>query len=239
MYLIPAIDLMGGKCVRLLQGNYQKVTIYHHHPLELAQRFQDAGISHLHLVDLEGAKARTPVNLKVLEAIAGRTSLRIDFGGGIQTTDDLRRVFDAGASQATIGSIAVKNPDLFSQWIARHGSESIILAADVRQGKVAVSGWQETTPLAVIDFISQQVQLGVQYVLCTDIERDGTLQGVNCQLYEDILQHLPHIQLIASGGVSSLADIEALQPLKLYGVIIGKAFYEERITWQDLRQFAK
>ncbi|MCS7017924.1 MAG: 1-(5-phosphoribosyl)-5-[(5-phosphoribosylamino)methylideneamino]imidazole-4-carboxamide isomerase [Cytophagales bacterium] len=238
MYLIPAIDLVDGKCVRLTQGDYQRMTVYHHNPVEVAKKFQDAGISRLHLVDLDGAKAKKVINLKVLEAIARQTALHIDFGGGVQSTEDLRRVFDAGAAQVTGGSIAVKNPELFMNWLQTYGSERIILGADARNGSIAVSGWQETTDLPLTDFIASYIAKGIRYVICTDVTRDGTLQGAARDVYASLLQQFPSLQLIASGGIGTIADVEALQPLNLYGVIIGKAFYEGRITWQDLKRYA-
>jgi phosphoribosylformimino-5-aminoimidazole carboxamide ribotide isomerase len=238
MYLIPAIDLIGGKCVRLTQGDYQKMTVYHDNPVEMAQRFEDAGISHLHLVDLDGAKAKTVVNLHVLEGIARHTSLHIDFGGGVQSDEDIRRVFDAGAAQVTGGSIAVKNPEMFTRWLQTYGSDRIILGADARDGKIAVSGWQEITELPLSDFIGDYIAKGVKYAICTDVGRDGMLQGAAGELYAALMQQFPDLQLIASGGVGSIADVEALQSLDLYGVIIGKAFYEGRITWEELKYYA-
>ncbi|WP_448519938.1 1-(5-phosphoribosyl)-5-[(5-phosphoribosylamino)methylideneamino]imidazole-4-carboxamide isomerase [Rhodoflexus sp.] len=238
MYLIPAIDIIGGKCVRLTQGDYQRMTVYHDNPVEMAQRFEDAGISRLHLVDLDGAKAKTVVNLQVLEGIARHTSLHIDFGGGVQSDEDIRRVFDAGAAQVTGGSIAVKNPEMFTRWLQTYGSDRIVLGADARDGKIAISGWQETTQLPLADFISDYMAKGVKYVICTDVGRDGMLQGAAHGLYAELLSQLPDLQLIASGGIGSISDVEALQTLNLYGVIIGKAFYEGRITWNELKYYA-
>jgi len=238
MHLIAAIDLIGGKCVRLTQGDYRKMTIYHDNPVEVAQRFEEAGISRLHLVDLDGAKAQTVVNLHVLESIARYTSLKIDFGGGVQSDEDIRRVLDAGAEQVTGGSIAVKNPEMFTRWLTTYGSERIILGADARNGKIAVSGWKETTEFSLMEFIGNYVSKGVRYAICTDVSRDGMLQGAAIELYANIMHQFPDLQLIASGGIGSIADVEALMPLNLYGVIIGKAFYEGRITLKELKYYA-
>lgn len=237
MEIIPAIDLIDGKCVRLTQGDYQQKKEYSRHPLEVAQRFADHGIRRLHLVDLDGARQKKVVNLPVLEQIASQTSLAIDFGGGVQSDDDLQRVLDAGARQVTGGSIAVRHPDVFLNWLTCYGAEKIILGADARNRKVAISGWQEQATHDVIDFIKDYQQQGVCYVICTDVAKDGLLQGPSLELYQEIQTKVPSIQLIASGGVTSVDDLRQLQQLGVYGVIIGKALYEGTIALPDLTEF--
>lgn len=234
MEIIPAIDLIDGKCVRLTQGDYAQKTKYSDHPLEIAQKFEAAGIKRLHLVDLDGAKARKIVNLDVLHAITQNTSLNVDFGGGVQSDEDIRLAFGSGATQITGGSIAVKNPDLFEKWIAEFGNKKIILGADAKNRKIAVGGWEETTAMDVISFIKSYVEKGIQYVICTDVSKDGLLQGPSVDLYRDILQEIPGIKLIASGGVSSMKDLEELKKSGVYGAIVGKAFYEGRISLEEL-----
>ncbi|MBC8110125.1 MAG: 1-(5-phosphoribosyl)-5-[(5-phosphoribosylamino)methylideneamino]imidazole-4-carboxamide isomerase [Verrucomicrobia bacterium] len=237
MYLIPAIDIIEGKAVRLTQGDYSQKKIYNQKPLEVALQFEDAGLSRLHLVDLDGAKAKKIVNYKVLEQIASKTKLHIDFGGGIQSDDDLKIAFNSGASQVTGGSVAVKNPELFGSWLKDFGSEKIILGADCKNEKIAVSGWEESTQLWIYDFIEKFQEKGVKYVISTDVEKDGLLQSPNFDLYKNILSQTPAIQLIASGGVSNIGDLEKLSEMKLFGVIIGKAIYENRISLEDLKNF--
>jgi phosphoribosylformimino-5-aminoimidazole carboxamide ribotide isomerase len=239
MIIIPAIDIIDGKCVRLTQGDYEQVKRYDSNPLDVALRYQDAGLTHLHLVDLDGAKAKRIINYKVLEYLCSQTSLHIDFGGGLQSNDDLRIAFECGAKQITGGSIAVKNRELFLAWIAEFGAERIILGADARNEKIAVSGWQETTELSVFEFIESYTQAGIQYCICTDIAKDGMMQGASHDLYKNILERMPHLRLIASGGVSSMHDIEQCRENNLYGAIIGKALYEGAITLSDLRSFAQ
>jgi phosphoribosylformimino-5-aminoimidazole carboxamide ribotide isomerase len=235
--IIPAIDMIEGKCVRLTQGDYGKKTIYNENPLEVALEFEDAGLKRLHLVDLDGAKAKKVVNWKVLEKIASRTSLHIDFGGGVQSEDDIRIVFDSGAKQVTGGSIAVKQPALFKEWLSVYGGEKIILGADAKNEKVAVSGWEEGTDLWVYDFVEQYVELGVKYTISTDVAKDGLLQGPSFDLYKNLQDKCPDLKIIASGGVSGMGDVEKLAEMNIYGVIIGKAIYENRITLQDLKKF--
>ena len=235
--IIPAIDLIDGKCVRLSQGDYAQKTVYNENPLEVAKMFADAGISRLHLVDLDGAKAHHIVNHKVLEKITSGTGLVVDFGGGLKSDDDLRIAFECGASMVTGGSIAVKNQDVFSSWINRFGGEKIILGADVKDEKIAVGGWIETTDLDLMPFIKNYMQQGISKVICTDISKDGMLQGPAIGLYKKMLAEEPDMYLIASGGVSSMRDIELLHEALVPAVITGKAIYEGRITLKELSQF--
>ena len=238
MHLIPAIDLIDGKCVRLTQGDYKQKKIYNERPLEVAKQFEDAGLSRLHLVDLDGAKAKKVINWKVLEAIASQTTLHVDFGGGVQSNDDLRVVFESGAKQITGGSVAVKNPDLFENWLKQYGSEAIILGADARNERVAVSGWEEGTGLWVYDFVEEWVEKGAKYAISTDVAKDGLLEGPSFGLYKNLQERCPQLQIIASGGVSNLGDLEKLAEMNLFGVIIGKAIYEGRIKLSELQNFS-
>ncbi len=235
--VIPAIDLIDGKCVRLSQGDYDRKTIYNENPLEVAKMFEDSGIKRLHLVDLDGAKASHIVNHKVLEKITHGTNLIVDFGGGLKTDEDLRIAFECGASMITGGSIAVKKPETFLSWIKNYGAGKIILGADVKDEKIAVSGWIESTDIELIPFIEKYLREGVQKVICTDISKDGMLEGPSIELYKKMNNSLPGIYLIASGGVSSLADIEILEANGIPAVITGKALYEGRIKLADLKQF--
>jgi phosphoribosylformimino-5-aminoimidazole carboxamide ribotide isomerase len=237
MEIIPAIDIIDGKCVRLSQGDFAQKKIYNEKPLEVAKQFEGAGIKRLHLVDLDGAKKGIIVNQKALEKIAKNTKLIIDFGGGIKTDADLRSVFDAGASIAAIGSIAVKNANLFSSWIKKHGPDKILLGADVRNEKIAVSGWAEQTKISIYDFIEQKINIGATNIFCTDISKDGLLEGTSTELYKTIIEKFPKINLTASGGVSSMKDIEELEKIGCKGVIIGKAIYEGRIKLNDLHNY--
>ena len=237
MEIIPAIDIIDGKCVRLTQGDYAQKKEYSSDPLAMARQFEDAGIRRLHLVDLDGAKQKKIVNHKVLEKIANHTKLHIDFGGGVQSDEDLQLAFDCGAKQITGGSIAVKNPALFDSWLAKYGSEKIILGADAKDRKIAVSGWQESTETDLLEFLKVYRKKSVKYTICTDVAKDGLLQGPAVDLYREILQEIPDLQLIASGGVSSIDDLKALQEINVYGVIIGKALYEEKITLAELQPF--
>jgi phosphoribosylformimino-5-aminoimidazole carboxamide ribotide isomerase len=234
MHIIPAIDLIDGKAVRLTQGDYNRKTEYNARPLEVAQQFEDAGLTRLHLVDLDGAKAKRVINHKVLETIASRTKLWIDFGGGVQSDDDLRIVFESGAQQVTGGSVAVKNPDLFQGWLAQYGPDKIILGADARNEKIAVSGWAEGSDIWVQDFVQCWLEAGITHVISTDIAKDGLLQGPSFDLYKTIQALSSDLRVIASGGVSNMADIEKLAEQNLYGVIVGKAIYEGRITLAQL-----
>jgi phosphoribosylformimino-5-aminoimidazole carboxamide ribotide isomerase len=235
--IIPAIDLIDGKCVRLSQGDYAQKTVYNENPLEVAKMFADAGIRRLHLVDLDGAKAHHIVNHKVLERITSGTDLVVDFGGGLKSDDDLRIAFECGASMVTGGSIAVKNPDVFSSWISKFGAEKIILGADVKDEKIAVGGWLETTELELLPFIKNYIQQGITKIICTDISKDGMLQGPALELYKKMLAAQPDMYLIASGGVSSIRDIELLHEAAVPAVITGKAIYEGRITLKELSRF--
>jgi phosphoribosylformimino-5-aminoimidazole carboxamide ribotide isomerase len=237
MLIIPAIDLIEGKCVRLTQGDYSQKTIYNENPVEVAKQFEDAGLTHLHLVDLDGAKAKKVINWKVLERIATQTKLNIDFGGGVQSDGDLKTVFESGAKQVTGGSIAVKNPEMFENWLKTYGSEQIILGADARNERVAVSGWEEGTAIWVYDFVEEWVAKGVRYTVSTDVAKDGLLQGPSFDLYKNLQEHCPDLQIVASGGVSNMADLEKLSETNIYGVIVGKAIYEGRIKLADLLRF--
>jgi len=237
MDIIPAIDLIDGKCVRLSQGDYDRKTTYNENPLEVAKAFEDHGIRRLHLVDLDGAKAHHIVNHRVLENISTHTSLIIDFGGGLKTDEDLRIAFECGAQMITGGSIAVKSPDVFESWITQFGAEKIILGADVKEEKIAVTGWTEETELFLLPFLENYINKGIQKVICTDISKDGMLQGPSTELYKKILTSFPDLYLVASGGVSSLADLEALAEAGLPAVIFGKAIYEGRIALKDLSRF--
>ncbi|MEP1087440.1 MAG: 1-(5-phosphoribosyl)-5-[(5-phosphoribosylamino)methylideneamino]imidazole-4-carboxamide isomerase [Algoriphagus sp.] len=237
MQIIPAIDLIGGKCVRLSQGDYSSKKEYHDDPLEMAKRFEGVGIQRLHLVDLDGAKAKKIVNADVLQRICAGTSLQVDFGGGIQADEEIEKAFELGAKQVTGGSIAVKNATLFQAWIAKYGSEKIILGADAKNKKIAVGGWEETTSVDLIPFVKDYVAKGIRYVICTDVAKDGLLQGPSTDLYKEILQEIPGVKLIASGGVSSVADLEELEKIGVYGTIVGKAYYEGRVTLEELAAF--
>lgn len=235
--IIPAIDLIDAKCVRLSQGDYNQKTVYNENPLEVAKMFEDAGITRLHLVDLDGAKAKHIVNYKVLETIAGKTNLVIDFGGGLKSDKDLEIAFNSGAAMVTGGSIAVKEKDTFLSWLEKFGSEKIILGADAKDGNIAVSGWLETTELAVIDFISEFHKQGISKVISTDISRDGMLSGPSFELYTDIMKTLPEVEIIASGGIATMDEILKLDEMGVPGVITGKAIYENRITLKEIEKF--
>lgn len=237
MDIIPAIDLIDGKCVRLTQGDYDKKTIYNENPLEVAKQFESIGIKRLHLVDLDGAKKGEVVNIKVLENIASNTDLIIDFGGGIKSEESLQHVFNAGANLATIGSLAVKEPELFFDWIEKYGPGKIMLGADVNNEKIAISGWLNTTDINVYDFIKINYLKGIKNVFCTDISKDGMLQGPALDLYMKIMKEVPGLKIIASGGVSGIDEIKLLKQIGCGGVIIGKAIYEGRITIDELKDF--
>ena len=235
MHIIPAIDLIDGKAVRLTQGDYSQKKEYNARPLEVAQQFEDAGLTRLHLVDLDGAKEKRVINWKVLELISSKTSLHVDFGGGVQSDDDLRMVFECGAKQVTGGSIAVKQPDVLERWLAQYGSDKIILGADAKNEKIAVSGWEEGTDVWVYDFIQTWTEKGIQYVISTDVAKDGLLQGPSFELYRNMQDQFPKLNIIASGGVSNMADIETLADMGVFGVIVGKAIYEGRVTLKELQ----
>lgn len=237
MRIIPAIDIIEGKCVRLSKGDYDTKKIYNEDPLEVAKSFEGEGLKYLHLVDLDGAKAKHIVNWKVLEKIATKTALSIDFGGGIKSDEDLKVAFESGANQITGGSIAVKDPALFESWIIKHGPDKIILGADALDGKIAVSGWQEGTDESIVSFIENYFEKGVEHVISTDISKDGMLEGPSFDLYEKILKDTPQLKLIASGGIAGIDDLHRLKEMGLEGTIIGKAIYENRITLKELVQF--
>jgi phosphoribosylformimino-5-aminoimidazole carboxamide ribotide isomerase len=236
MFIIPAIDLIDGKCVRLTQGDYAQKKIYNENPLEVAKEFADAGIQKLHVVDLDGARGGGIINHKVLERIAGGTDLEIDWGGGMKSDDDLRIAFESGASQVTGGTIAVKKPEVFLSWLERYGADKIILGTDVRGDKIAVSGWEEASDRELFEFLADYVAKGVRYTICTDVSKDGLLQGTARELYARIRKEQPTVNLIASGGVTDMSDVIALRELDCYGVIIGKAIYEGRISLQELME---
>lgn len=237
MRIIPAIDIIDGKCVRLSKGDYDTKKIYNENPLEVAKSFEAHGIQYLHLVDLDGAKSSKIINHKVLEQIASKTSLKIDFGGGLKSDDDLKIAFECGATQLTGGSIAVKNPELFKKWIQQYGTNKIILGADANNRKIAIAGWLEESKEEVIPFIQNYQKEGISYVICTDIAKDGMLEGPSFELYQDILKECPNVKLIASGGISTFDELPKLAELGCEGTIIGKAIYEGRITLKQLEKY--
>lgn len=237
MQIIPAIDIINGKCVRLTQGDYHSVKVYNEDPLEVAKEFEDAGLMRLHLVDLDGAKEGAVKNWKVLEKIAGRTELEIDFGGGIKTATDVDIVLNSGARWATVGSIAVKNEEEFVRWIEKKGAAKFLLGADVKNEKIAVGGWLETTDIWIYDFIRKYMAHGITQVFCTDVSKDGLLQGPSVKLYKRIIEEFPSLHFIASGGVSSMKDLEDLAAIGCNGAIVGKAIYENRISLKELKTF--
>ena len=237
MQIIPAIDIIDGKCVRLTEGDYEQKTIYNENPLEVAKAFEAAGIQRLHLVDLDGAKAGAVKNWKVLETIALNTKLVIDFGGGIKTGEDVALVFERGATLATIGSIAVSNPALFLSWVDMYGADRFFLGADVKDNCIAVNGWMQTSSTNIETFIGDYLSKGITHIFCTDVSKDGRLEGPSTILYQSLIQAFPNLQLVASGGVSSLQDLEALDQIGCSGAIVGKAIYENRISLESLQQF--
>lgn len=234
MRIIPAIDIIDGKCVRLTQGDYAQKKIYNENPLEVAKEFEDAGLNYLHLIDLDGAKAGKVVNWKVLETLVTNTKLNVDFGGGIKTDEEVKQLFDIGVKQINIGSIAVTQPLKIGEWIELFGREKIILSADVKNEMIAISGWQEDSSILITTFLKDYIQKGVEYVTCTDISTDGMLTGPNVQLYTKILLSFPQLNLVASGGVSCLDDLIELEQIGVDGAIVGKAIYEGRITLAEL-----
>ena len=234
MRIIPAIDIIDGKCVRLTKGDYSTKKVYNENPVEVAKRFEGIGIEYLHLVDLDGAKAQHIVNFKILEQISSKTSLKIDFGGGLKSNEDLHIAFNSGARQITGGSIAVKNPKMFESWVEKYGGTKIILGADCNNNKIAVSGWQEESEEEVIPFINQYHKKGINYVICTDIAKDGMLEGPSFELYKDIMASAPQVKLIASGGVTSIDDLNKLESMGCEAAIIGKAIYEGHISLKEL-----
>jgi phosphoribosylformimino-5-aminoimidazole carboxamide ribotide isomerase len=237
MKIIPAIDIIDGKCVRLSKGDYNTKIIYNQNPLEVAKTFEAHGITNLHLVDLDGAKSSHIVNHKILHQISTKTNLKIDFGGGLKSDDDIKIAFENGASQITGGSIAIKNPELFKNWIQKFGSEKIILGADANNEKVAISGWLEESQEDLFPFIKNYFKDGIKYVICTDIAKDGMLQGPSFDLYKKILIEIPTIELIASGGIATFDDLPKLAEMGCHGTIIGKAIYENRISLKQLENF--
>ena len=237
MEIIPAIDLIDGKCVRLTEGDFKQKTIYNESPLEVAKQFENAGIKRLHLVDLDGARAGKVQNWKVLESISRETGLVIDFGGGIKTAEEVEKIFDLGARYATIGSIAVKNELMLVAWFEKYGADRFLLGADVKNEKLAIGGWLETTGIDIIDFIGKYLGHGIRQLFCTDVSKDGKLEGPSIDLYRKILHHFPNIHFIASGGVSSKDDLILLREIGCNGVIVGKAIYENRISINDLTAF--
>ena len=239
MELIPAIDIIDEKCVRLTKGNFSKKTIYSDSPLDVAKEFEAAGLKRLHIVDLDGANGAIKRNLQTLEDICNGTSLEIDFGGGLKTTEDVQAVFSAGASMANLGSIIIKNPGLFAQWINSFGAEKFLPGADVLHKKIKINGWKEDTDLDIIAFIQRLIKLNISKIFCTDISKDGMMQGPSTDLYKEILKTFPKLHLIASGGVSCYDDLLTLRDAGCSGAIIGKAFYEGKITMQQVDNFLK
>ncbi|MCP9749219.1 1-(5-phosphoribosyl)-5-[(5-phosphoribosylamino)methylideneamino]imidazole-4-carboxamide isomerase [Lacihabitans sp. CS3-21] len=235
--VIPAIDIIDGKCVRLTQGDYEQKKIYNEDPAEVAKEFEDAGIKRLHLVDLDGAKEKRIINHKVLEKIANSTKLIIDFGGGIQSDEDIQKAFDFGAKMITGGSIAVKNQEMFLGWLEKFGPEKIILGADAKDEMIAISGWQESTKVSVFDFIEEYLKKGIKYTISTDVAKDGLLQGPSFELYEKMQAKFSDLKIIASGGVSEMKDLEKLNDQGVFGVIVGKAIYEGKIGLKELEKF--
>lgn len=237
MRIIPAIDIINGECVRLSKGDYNKKTVYSKNVLDVAKNFEDNGIQFLHLVDLDGAKENRIINYKTLEQISSKTSLIIDFGGGLKSKEDIKIAFESGAKQVTLGSVAVKNPELFLETLEKYGNEKIILGADAKKEKIAVSGWLEESEMNIYDFIKEKTEDGIQYIISTDIDKDGMLEGPSFDLYEKIIAENPDIKLIASGGITSTKNLVQLKSLGCEGAIIGKALYENRISLNDLKPF--
>lgn len=232
--LIPAIDIIGGQCVRLTKGDYAAKRVYDESPVQMARRFEQLGFRRLHVVDLDGAKSKHIVNTATLSEITRSTRLTVDFGGGIKTDEDIELAFSNGAAMVTVGSVAVSHPDLFARWLARYGAERIILGADVRNGMISINGWKEDSSEQLLPFLGRYVDMGVVHVLCTEIARDGTLQGPATALYAEVMARYPHIRLIASGGVGSISDIDDLEQAGIPSVVFGKAIYEGRINLEEL-----
>ena len=237
MIIIPAIDIIDGKCVRLTQGDYNQKKEYSEHPLEVAKRFEDAGLQRLHLVDLDGAREKKVRNWKVLETIASKTSLVIDFGGGIATENDVEIVFNSGAAFATVGSIAVKNESEFTKWLLVFGADKFLLGADVKDKLIVIHGWMEATEKPVFDYIRNYASKGVQQIFCTDVSKDGKLEGPSVELYREIIEQFPDLYFIASGGVASVDDLQSLEEIGCKAAIVGKAIYENRISLSELKVF--
>lgn len=239
MELIPAIDIIDAKCVRLTKGDFTKKTVYHNYPLEVAKDFESSGITRLHMVDLDGANGKSLQNLETLKSIADNTSLTIDFGGGLKTTEHINAVFNAGATMVSIGSITVKNPELFKKWISDFGADKFLPGADVLNKKIKINGWMEETGIDIFEFIEKLRQLNIDTIFCTDISKDGMMQGPSVDLYKEILLHFPSINLIASGGISCYDDLFKLEDAGCSAAIIGKAFYEGKISSQQIKEFIK
>jgi phosphoribosylformimino-5-aminoimidazole carboxamide ribotide isomerase len=239
MELIPAVDIMDGKCVRLTKGDFNKKTVYSNYPLEIAKVFEASGINRLHIVDLDGANGEALKNLKVLENISTHTSLIIDFGGGVKTTETVKDVFNAGAAMASLGSVIVKSPSLFSKWIDEYGPEKFLPGADVLDKKIKIHGWKENTGVDISNFIENLLELNIDKIFCTDISKDGTMLGPAVELYKEIIKEFPLLRLIASGGISCYEDLFILRDAGCHGAIVGKAFYEGKITTQQITDFIK
>ena len=237
MILVPAIDIINGQCVRLTKGDYDTRKVYNESPVEVAKAFEGAGLTHVHVVDLDGARAKHIVNANVLEQIATQTSLQVDFGGGIKSETDLQTALDCGASQVTLGSIAVSEPELVREWLKKFGAEQLILGADAKNRRIATHGWEQDSGLDVIDFIKEYAQKGFEYVLCTDVAKDGMLAGPSLELYYEILEQLPELSLIASGGVTTMDDIYQCAELGCTAAIIGKAIYEDKLSLKELERY--
>ncbi len=232
--LVPALDIIDGRCVRLTKGDYEQVKVYNDNPVDIAKSFEELGVKRLHVVDLDGAKNRHVVNIDILGKITATTSLRVDYGGGIKSDDDIKAVFEHGADMATIGSVAITDQELFIKWLDIYGSDHIILGADVRDGKVSINGWKEDSNTDIFSFLNQYQGYGVKNILCTDISRDGTLEGPSFELYEEIRRRFPELYLIASGGVAEVADVMKLETMSVQSVILGKSIYEGRIDLEKL-----
>ena len=239
MEIIPAIDIIDGKCVRLEKGDFEKKVIYHDNPVEVAKGFEAAGIKRLHIVDLDGAKGVSLKNIKTLENISKNTSLVIDFGGGLKVTEDIQSAFNAGASMVSLGSVVVKNAELFSQWIEDFGASKFLPGADVLHKKIKIHGWKEETGIDIFHFINEMISKGISQIFCTDISKDGMMQGPATKLYIEILQEFPSLNLIASGGISCFEDLLVLKEAGCSGAIVGKAIYEEKITLKQIEGFLK
>lgn len=237
--IIPAIDILDGKCVRLQQGDYEAKTCYHDDPIEVAKEFERYGIQHIHVVDLDGARSKHIVNTPILKRMAAETSLTFDFGGGIKTDEDIELAFANGTSQVTVGSIAVQNPDLFLGWLEKYGTDRIILGADAKDGQISINGWKEGSGIDLIDFLKKYIDAGVTRVLCTDISKDGMMKGPSIELYKQIMEQFPTLKLTASGGVSRIQDIEELNQAGIHSVVTGKAIYEGSLTLEEINQFIK
>ncbi|HAS42501.1 MAG TPA: 1-(5-phosphoribosyl)-5-[(5-phosphoribosylamino)methylideneamino]imidazole-4-carboxamide isomerase [Microscillaceae bacterium] len=236
--IIPAIDIINGQCVRLTQGDYDQKKVYDKDPVEMAQKYQDEGFQRLHVVDLDGAKSGAPKHLALVEQMAAKTSLTIDYGGGIKTTEQVQAVLDAGAAMANIGSLAVKQPAVFKSWLEQFGADKILLASDVKGEKIAINAWQDESEVSIYDFIADFIPSGLHQFFCTDVSKDGLLQGVALDLYQNLRQRFPEMTIIASGGVASMQDIVALDEAGINGVIVGKAIYENRISLEELKAYA-